>query len=99
MSSCTEFAVFEVAKGNLERVVQLSESLFLEINADKKVIIFHEILRKTDNAEELCWHLIWSSPEAVKSVSKKWASYPSSSELESLVGKKRYYGHFVSIKK
>ncbi len=98
MSRCTEFAVFEVSKENLKRVVQLSESLFGEINAGEKIIISHEILRKTDNPEEICWHLTWSSVEAVKSASKKWASYPSSSELESLVGKKLYYGHFLSMR-
>ncbi|MGB5444535.1 MAG: hypothetical protein WBM99_03425 [Psychromonas sp.] len=97
MSSCTEFAVFEVSKDNLKRVLQLSESLFQEINAGEKVIISHEILRKTDNDDEICWHLIWSSPEAALATSKKWSLYPSSSELESLVGNKLYYGHFVSI--
>ncbi len=97
MSSCTEFAVFEVSKDNFKRVVELSESLFLEINADEKVIIFHEILRKTDNNEEIVWHLIWSSVEAVQATSQKWSTFPSASELESLVGKKLYYGYFVSI--
>lgn len=97
MSSCTEFAVFAVSKDNLKRVVELSKSLFLEINAAQKVIIYHEILRKTDNDQEICWHLIWSSPEAVKSTSKKWSTFPSANELESLVGKKLYYGHFVSV--
>ncbi len=39
MPTCTEFAVFEVKQTNLARVLALSESLFLEINADNKNII------------------------------------------------------------
>jgi len=65
MSTCTEFAVFEVEEANLTRVIALSESLFIEINAEQDNIIAHEILVKTDNAEEICWHLTWVNVEAV----------------------------------
>ncbi|HCM47041.1 MAG TPA: hypothetical protein DIS98_05930 [Colwellia sp.] len=97
MSTCTEFAVFKVKKANLARIVALSESLFLEINVDNKNIIAHEILVKTDNEEEICWHLTWANIEAVEASSYKWSTYPSASEIESLVGKKLYYGHFVAV--
>ncbi len=97
MPTCTEFAVFEVKQTNLARVIALSESLFLEINTDNKNIIAHEILVKTDNAEEVCWHLTWANIEAVEASSYKWSTYPSAAEIEELVGKKLYYGHFVSV--
>ncbi len=97
MSTCTEFAVFEVEEANLARVLALSESLFIEINAEQENIIAHEILVKTDNAEEVCWHLTWANIEAVETSSTKWSTYPSSAEIERLVGKKLYYGHFVAV--
>lgn len=97
MSTCTEFAVFEVEEANLTRVIALSESLFIEINAEQDNIIAHEILVKTDNAEEICWHLTWVNVEAVETCSTQWSTYPSAAEIERLVGKKLYYGHFVSV--
>ncbi|TYK64928.1 hypothetical protein [Colwellia echini] len=97
MTKCTEFAVFEVTKANLGRVLALSESLFSEINANKKNILEHQILVKTDNEEEICWHLTWANIEAVKASSEQWSSYPSAAKIEQLVGKKLYYGHFVSV--
>ena len=97
MSTCTEFAVFEVEETNLTRVIALSESLFIEINAEQDNIIAHEILVKTDNAEEICWHLTWANVEAVEACSTQWSTYPSAAEIERLVGKKLYYGHFVSV--
>ncbi len=97
MSTCTEFAVFEVEEANLTRVIALSESLFIEINAEQDNIIAHEILVKTDNAEEICWHLTWVNVEAVEACSTQWSTYPSAAEIERLVGKKLYYGHFVSV--
>ena len=97
MSTCTEFAVFEVEEANLARVIALSESLFIEINAEQKNIIAHEILVKTDNAEEVCWHLTWANIEAVETSSTKWSTYPSAAGIERLVGKKLYYGHFVAV--
>ncbi len=96
MTTCTEFAVFEVAKKNLEQVIKLSETLFSEINAEKKNIIAHEILVKMDNTEEICWHLTWASVDAVKTSTAQWSTYPSAKAIEALVGKKHYYGHFVS---
>ena len=93
----TEFAVFEVEEANLTRVIALSESLFIEINAEQDNIIAHEILVKTDNAEEICWHLTWVNVEAVEACSTQWSTYPSAAEIERLVGKKLYYGHFVSV--
>ena len=97
MDYCSEFAVFKVSEENIRRVIALSESLFLEINALEKVILFHEILQKTDNPEEICWHLIWSSEENVKLTAQKWTTFPSSKALESLVDEKRYYGHFIPL--
>jgi hypothetical protein len=97
MTTCTEFAVFEVAKDNIAQVISLSEALFSEINANEQLIIAHEILQKTDNEEEICWHLTWASIEAVKLSTAKWHSYPSAKPIEALVGKKHYYGHFVSF--
>jgi hypothetical protein len=97
MSTCTEFAVFEVEEANLTRVIALSESLFIEINAEQDNIIAHEILVKTNNAEEICWHLTWANVEAVEACSTQWSTYPSAAEIERLVGKKLYYGHFVSV--
>ncbi|MBU2872230.1 hypothetical protein [Colwellia sp. E2M01] len=97
MTRCTEFAVFEVKKENLARVMALSELLFSEINSENKNIIKHEILVKTDNEEEICWHLTWANEAAVKASSEQWSTYPSSAEIEYLVGKKLYYGHFVDV--
>jgi len=97
MSPCTEFAVFEVAKGNIAKVLSLSEKLFNEINADEQLITAHQILQKTDNIEEICWHLTWANVDAVKTSTAKWHSYPSAKAIEALVGKKYYYGHFVAI--
>ena len=109
MSTCTEFAVFEVKKTHLARVLALSETLFAEINAEQENIIAHEILVKTDNVtnnqdaqvnadtEEVCWHLTWANFDAVQASKSKWSSYPSSAEIESSVGKKLYYGHFVAV--
>jgi quinol monooxygenase YgiN len=97
MSHCTEFAVFTVKKEKQARVIELSERLFGEMNSEKKVLISHDILRKTDNDEEICWHLIWRDEDAVKENAQKWSSFPSSPELESLVGERLYYGHFVKV--
>jgi len=95
MKTCTEIAVFEVTKENLAQVIALSESLFSEINAEQRNIIAHEILVKTDNCQEVCWHLTWANVDAVKASEAKWPSYPSAKQIEALVGKKYYYGHFV----
>jgi hypothetical protein len=97
MSHCTEFAVFTVAKENQTRVIELSEALFKEMNSEREVLISHKILRKTDNEEEICWQLVWLNEEVVAENNKNWATFPSSAELESLVGGKLYYGHFLTI--
>jgi len=97
MAYCTEFAVFTVEKENQPRVIELSERLFNEMNNERKVLISHDILRKTDNNEEICWHLVWLDEEAVKENTQKWSSFPSSAELESLVGERLYYGHFLKF--
>lgn len=96
MSPCTEFAVFKVAKENLTRVIELSYSIFNEMNAKKTVITTHQVLQKTDNNEELCWHLTWVNTEAAKSTTAQWPSFPSTKEFQSLVGENVYYGHFVT---
>lgn len=109
MDKYIEIAVFEVAKSNLARVLEVSETLFAEINAEQKNIVSHEILVKTalakdnskdeltESAQEVCWHLTWANAEAVQASKSKWPTYPSSGEMERLVGKKRYYGHFVAV--
>jgi len=97
MTRCTEIAVFEVAKTNLAQVIALSELLFKEINEEHINIIDQQILVKTDNTKEICWHLTWASVDAVKSSAAKWHSYPSAKAIEALVGKKHYYGHFVEM--
>ena len=118
MSQCIEIAVFEVAKSNLARVLEVSETLFSEINAEQKNILAHQILTEVDlsteiaegeaedileesSAEntpeltEVCWQLTWANTEAVQASKSKWSTYPSSAEIERLVGKKLYYGHFL----
>ncbi|MEI6895470.1 MAG: hypothetical protein V5789_12785 [Colwellia sp.] len=97
MTTCTEFAVFTVAKADIEQVVALSESLFSEINATEQLITAHQILHKIDHEEEICWQLTWASIDAVKATTAKWQSFPSAKPLEKLVGKKHYYGHFVTM--
>ena len=97
MNTCSEIAIFKVPKENRARVIELSLSIVKEINADKTVILSHQILSKTDDDEEICWHLIWLNTEAVALISKKWQSFPSTNELESLVTDKIYYGHFVNL--
>ena len=113
MPTCIEIAVFEVAKSNLARVLEVSETLFSEINAEQKNIVAHEILVKAalakdnlkeisadssiEGLQEVCWHLTWANAEAVQASKSKWSTYPSSAEIERLVGKKLYYGHFVSV--
>lgn len=115
MSQCIEIAVFEVAKSNLARVLEVSEILFSEINSEQENIIAHQILTKvelsaekaidsseSDDAEntgdlvEVCWHLTWANTAAVQVSKGKWPTYPSSAEIQRLVGNKLYYGHFIA---
>jgi GH43 family beta-xylosidase len=97
MTYCSEFAVFSVAKENQPRVIALSELLFAEMNEDYHILISHEILKNTDNDEEICWHLVWRNEATVQENSKKWSTFSSSAELESLVGERLYYGHFLPV--
>lgn len=94
MSTCTEFAVFKVAKENISRVIELSNMIFSEMNATKTVIVSHQVLQKTDNDEELCWHLTWLNAETAKEVTSLWPTFPSTKEFQTLVGENLYYGHF-----
>jgi len=95
MSTCTEFAVFKVAKEKIARVIELSDLIFAEMNAAQTVIISHQVLQKTDSEEELCWHLVWTSAQAAKETTSLWPTFPSTKEFQSLVGENLYYGHFV----
>ncbi|WP_298944062.1 hypothetical protein [uncultured Psychromonas sp.] len=96
MSLCYEVAIFKVEKHNIPRVIELSLLIFNEINADEKVITSYDILQKTDVEGEVCWQLTWADQQAVKATAIKWPTFPSTKELESLVGEKIYYGHFLS---
>jgi len=96
VNNCTEFAVFKVEKENSARVVELSKLIFSEMNAEDEVITSYKILKKTDDAEELCWHLTWKSAEAAKLTTSKWPTFKSTTEFQSLVGKNIYYAHFVN---
>tara|TARA_R110001583_G_scaffold18101_1_gene72388 strand:- start:4669 stop:4965 length:297 start_codon:yes stop_codon:yes gene_type:complete len=97
MSLCYEVAIFKVEKQHIPRVIELSLLVFNEINADQPVLTSYEILQKTDTIEELCWQLTWINEDAVKLTAAKWPSFTSTKELESLVGEKIYYGHFLSM--
>jgi hypothetical protein len=97
MPHCHEFAVFAVVKENQARVIELSKSLFKEMNNDKQRLVSHKVLEKTDNNEEICWHLVWINKTAVEENKQKWSTFPSSAELESLVGERLYYGHFIAV--
>ena len=97
MNTCSEIAIFKVPIKNRARVIELSLSIVNEINEDKNVILSHEILSKTDDDEEICWHLTWLNQQEVALIAKRWKSFPSAQELESLVTDKVYYGHFISL--
>ncbi|KGJ96016.1 hypothetical protein [Colwellia psychrerythraea] len=120
MSQCIEIAVFEVAKSNLERLLEVSETLFAEINAVQDNILAHQISTKIDLSKEsseeapaertekstaeseedlgeVCWHLTWANTQAVQASKSMWSTYSSSAEIERLVGKKLYYGHFAAV--
>ncbi|NQZ24127.1 MAG: hypothetical protein HRT53_19030 [Colwellia sp.] len=95
MNKCAEFAVFKVSKENKARVIELSLAIFNEMNAKGIVITAHEILQKTDDGAEICWHLTWKNKEVAKATTQQWPSFPSTKEFQSLVGKNVYYGHFI----
>ena len=95
MNKCTEFAVFQVAKESVNKAIELSEAIFAEMNELGKVITSSNVLIKTDNPLEICWHLEWVSAEAAKTTTEKWPTFPSTKEFQGLVVKDLYYGHFV----
>lgn len=95
MNQCTEFAVFRVTKENVNKAIELSETIFSEMNAGDKVITSSNVLVKTDNPEEICWHLEWVSAEAAKTTTEKWPTFSSTKEFQGMVVKDLYYGHFV----
>lgn len=97
-NSCKEIAIFKVSKENFDRVMALSVSIFAEMNADEVVITQHEIFQNVDKDDEICWYLTWKSIAAAKKTTQKWPSFPSTKELELLVGDNLYYGHFAKIK-
>ena len=97
MSTCTEIAVFTVAKENINRITELSLSIFKEMNDNETVISAYEILRNTDCDTQLCWQLSWVSQKAAKDTTAKWPSFPSTKEFQSLVEKNVFYGHFVGM--
>lgn len=96
MKKCTEFAVFQVAKENINRAIDLSEAIFSEMNEKEDVIISSNILIKTDNAEEICWHLEWVSVEAAKTTTEQWPTFPSTKAFQEVIIKDLYYGHFIN---
>lgn len=97
MIPCHEFAVFEVTPENQEEIIALSLTLFDEMNAEDNVLISHDIMRKTDNKEQICWHLVWRDESAVEQSRTKWSTYPSANAIQRLVSKKLYYGHFTDV--
>lgn len=95
MQQCIEFAVFRIAEENAIRVIELSEAIFSEMNADGTVIMAYEVLRKTDSPEEICWHLTWINEDVAKETTGKWPTFPSTKEFQELIVEDVYYGHFV----
>ena len=95
MNQCTEIAIFKISEDNSQRAIELSEAIFAEMNAVQSVITAHQILRKTDNPEEICWHLTWVSADAAKAITEKRPTFPSTKEFQELVIQDLYYGHFV----
>jgi len=95
MNQCTEFAVFQVAKENVSKAIELSKAILSEMNEEVKVITSSNVLVKTDNPEEICWHLEWVSAEVAKKTTEKWPAFPSTNEFQGMVIKDLYYGHFV----
>jgi len=96
MNQCTEFAVFQVAQENVSRAIELSKAIFSEMNDVNKVITSSNVLVKTDNPEEICWHIEWVSAEEAKVTTEKWPTFPSTKEFQGMVIKDLYYGHFLS---
>jgi len=96
MDVCNEFAIFTVAKDNVQRAIELSQAIFSEMNQAQKVIIDFQILQKTDNPQEICWHLTWINSQTAKETTQKWPTFASTKAFQGLVEKDLYYGHFVN---
>ena len=94
MSKCTEFAVFYVASENVNRAIELSYLIFSEMNELLEVISYSNVLVKTDNPEEICWHLEWVNELVATTTTQNWPNFNSTAEFQSLV-KKGVYGHFL----
>jgi len=94
-----EFSAFEVKEEHKQRVIELSEMIFSEMNKDETVILSYDILENTQNQEELSWYLKWVNKEAAKSTTAKWPTFPSTKEFQTLVGENLYYGHLESVLK
>jgi len=95
MTPCTEFAVFRVKKDNVDQVIALSKLIFAEMNAEGDVITAYQVLTKTDDPEQICWHLTWVDAETAKETTDKWSTFFSTKAFQALVEKDIYYGHFV----
>ena len=97
-NNCKEIAIFKVSQSNFDRVMALSVKIFEEMNADEVVITDYEVFQNVDKHDEICWYLTWKNLDAAKLTTQKWPSFPSTKELESLVGDNLYYGHFSKVK-
>ena len=95
MTECTEVAVFKVEPENRPRVIELSNLIFLEMNADEQVIIHYKILQNTDKPNVICWNLSWLNAQSAKITTQKWPSFNNTKEFQSLVVENIYYGHFI----
>ncbi|OUR65727.1 hypothetical protein A9Q79_01675 [Methylophaga sp. 42_25_T18] len=95
MTPCTEFAVFRVKKENIDQVIALSKRIFSEMNAGGEVITAHQVLTKTDEPEQICWHLTWIDADTAKETVEQWPTFASTKAFQALVEKDIYYGNFV----
>jgi len=92
---CTEIAVFRVKKADLDQVIALSKAIFSEMNAKGEVITAYQVLTKTDDPEQICWHLTWVDADTAKAITEQWPTFSSTKAFQSLVEKDIYYGHFA----
>ncbi len=97
MGCCTEVTIFRVPKENFDSVLMLSTKIIDEINSTGTLVTDHRVYKKIGNEEEVYWQLTWVSEQAVKLTKEKWSSFTNTKALESLVGQKVYYGHFIDL--
>jgi len=95
MEQCTEIAIFVVDEAQQERVIELSHSIFMEMNEVRKVILDAKVLKNTQHPNQLCWQLHWVNQAVAKEITAQWPKFPSTAEFQSLVGDNIYYGHFI----